>query len=429
MDVDNPKRAFAIDVVRKLRAGGFDALWAGGCVRDLLMQREPVDYDVATNATPDQVRDLFGHRRTLAVGESFGVVIVLGPKGPDRPQIEVATFRTEGPYLDGRHPQSVQFATAEQDAQRRDFTINGMFYDPVAERVLDYVGGEADLQVGILRAIGSPHARMTEDKLRMLRAVRFAAGLDFELDPATADAIRSLAPEIVVVSRERIAQELRRMLVHRHRRRAMRLCNELELLTPMLPELAASFVKEPSRWHHALDMLDVLDDPSFELAAAVLLQSLPAGTNSRQKGDDPGSARAVCHSWKLSTRETDAITWLVGHQSALSHPQTLPLSRLKRLLASPHADDLLKFLRADVTAGRRDPTDIDFLESFVATTPREEIDPPEWLTGDDLIRMGGRPGPAFKSLLEQVRDAQLEGRIASRDEALSLAKTLLESAS
>src|SRR5580692_10955471 len=229
------QREFAVDVVRRLQGAGFRALWAGGCVRDILMGRAPQDYDVATDARPDAVRDLFGRRRTLAVGASFGVIIVLGPKGAGN--VDVATFRTEGPYLDGRRPEHVEFATPEEDAQRRDFTINGMFYDPISEQVHDYVGGESDLAARVVRAIGRPADRMTEDKLRMLRAVRFAATLDFQLDAATANAVRAMAPEIHVVSAERIAQELKKMLVDPHRRRAIELARDTQLLLEILPEL------------------------------------------------------------------------------------------------------------------------------------------------------------------------------------------------
>ena len=229
-------REFATDVVRQLRAAGYTALWAGGCVRDLLLGRGAEDYDVATSATPEQVRTLFGKRRTLAVGESFGVIIVLPPSKTAEP-VEVATFRTEGVYLDGRRPTEVAFSTPEEDAQRRDFTINGMFYDPIQMQVLDYVGGEADLHRKVLRAIGDPHARMTEDKLRMLRAVRFAATLEFELDPTTRAAVQLMAPEMRVVSAERIAQELRKVLAHRTRVRGFQLLAETGLLEVLFPEV------------------------------------------------------------------------------------------------------------------------------------------------------------------------------------------------
>src|SRR5262245_37039879 len=221
MSSTDPQREFAVQVVRKLQEAGFVALWAGGCVRDYLLGHPPDDYDVATSARPEQVRELFGPRRTRAVGASFGVMLVHAPQHSGAHDVEVATFRTEGPYLDGRRPEHVTFATAEEDAQRRDFTINGMFFDPVAETVLDYVGGRGDLERHLVRAIGDPRARLGDDKLRMLRAVRITARFDFALDEATAKAIREMAGEILVVSQERIAQELKKMLVHQRRARAV----------------------------------------------------------------------------------------------------------------------------------------------------------------------------------------------------------------
>src|SRR3954462_13574945 len=213
------QRAFALEIAQKLRSGGFEALWAGGCVRDELLGLTPKDYDVATSATPEQIRDLFGHRRTLPIGAAFGVITVLGPRTAG--QIEVATFRTDAAYSDGRHPDSVSFTTAEHDAQRRDFTINGLFYDPIANQVVDYVGGQQDLQQRTIRAIGEPRSRIGEDKLRMLRAVRFAATFNFEIDPPTFVAIQQLAAEINTVSAERIGMEIRRMLLDSNRATAL----------------------------------------------------------------------------------------------------------------------------------------------------------------------------------------------------------------
>ena len=244
------EREFAEQVVRRLQDAGHTALWAGGCVRDLLRGKSPHDFDVATDAAPPRVREVFGNRKTLAVGESFGVVIVLGPKlHGETVKVEVATFRAEGAYPDGRRPDpsQIRFTTPQEDALRRDFTINGMFYDPVRAEVLDFVGGEADLKAGVIRAIGEPHARMREDKLRMLRAVRFTANLDFELDEATAAAIRDMAAELPAVSTERIAQELRKMLANRHRRRAVRLLQQVGLLTVILPERPPRSPR-PNRW-------------------------------------------------------------------------------------------------------------------------------------------------------------------------------------
>src|SRR6186997_3487253 len=215
------QRAFAVEIAQKLRAAGFEALWAGGCVRDELLGLTPKDYDVATSATPDQIRDLFGRRRTLPIGAAFGVITVLGPRTAG--QIEVATFRSDAAYSDGRHPDSVTFTTAEHDAERRDFTINGLFYDPVAEQVVDYVGGQDDLHKRTIRAIGDARARLGEDKLRMLRAVRFATAFDFTIDADTLRAIQKMAAELNTVSAERIGMEVRLMLIDPNRAVALRL--------------------------------------------------------------------------------------------------------------------------------------------------------------------------------------------------------------
>ena len=234
-DVHSDKqRRFALEVVEKLRGEGFIAYWAGGCVRDQFLGRTPGDYDVATNAKPDEIRRVFSHRRTLAIGAAYGVIAVLGP--PAAGQVEVTTFRSDADYRDGRHPERVVFSSPEEDAQRRDFTINGMFYDPTAEQVIDYVGGKDDIERRIIRAIGEPKARIAEDKLRMLRGVRFAARFDFELDPATAAAIREMATELTVVSAERIAAEMEAMLLDKHRSRAMRLLMETGLLEEIQEE-------------------------------------------------------------------------------------------------------------------------------------------------------------------------------------------------
>ena len=236
MSLDPKKqRAFAVDIVRRLREREFEAYWAGGCVRDQLIGRPPKDYDVATAARPDDVRAVFGRRRTVAVGEAFGVVCVVGPRGAG--QVEVATFRQDAAYSDGRHPDSVQFSTPQADAQRRDFTINGMFYDPLEDRVVDFVGGQDDLVREVIRAIGNPRERFDEDKLRLLRAVRFASAFEFKIDPETRDALEEMAAQISVVSVERIAAEMRSMLTHASRVHSLHLFGEVRLLAAILPEL------------------------------------------------------------------------------------------------------------------------------------------------------------------------------------------------
>ncbi|MBX3448776.1 MAG: CCA tRNA nucleotidyltransferase [Planctomycetaceae bacterium] len=404
----HPAREFATEVVERLRREGFQSLFAGGCVRDLLLGREPQDFDVATNATPEQVRDLFGRRRTLAVGASFGVMIVLGP---DHVQVEVATFRKEGPYHDGRRPASVAFCEPEQDALRRDFTINGMFYDPLESRVLDYVHGETDLAAGVIRAIGEPRERFREDKLRLLRAVRFAATLEFELEPRTAEAVREMAGELLVVSAERIAQELRKMLSHPHRRRAMRMLDECGLLAVVFPELP----DDPASRERAGERLHLLPPKSgFELGLAALLSELPV----------TAIVRPICRRLKLSNHETNRIVWLVEESSTLDEAATWSMARLKRLFAHPDSRQLLQLARAQRLAQGRDLHAILHCEEFLARTPPEELDPPPLLTGNDLIGLGLSPGPAFKDVLEQVRDAQLNGEIDSADAAILLARQL-----
>ncbi len=404
-----PQRAFATDVVRRLRDAGHIALFAGGCVRDLLLDRPAKDYDVATTATPDQVRKLFGQRRTLAVGASFGVIIVLGPQ--PGVQVEVATFRREGDYSDGRRPDHVEFCSPEEDARRRDFTINGMFYDPIDSRVLDYVGGESDLAAGMLRAIGDPHDRMREDKLRMLRAVRFAATLDFQLDSTTAAAVREMADQLTVVSAERIAQELRKMLVDPHRRRAMELCRDVGLLSIIFPELTSAVGDGGTI--RGFEMLHLLRDPGFELALAALLHELPA---------EP-MVRNICLRLKLSNDEKDRIVWLVAHQENLRDAPQFDLAKLKRALAHPYHPDQLQLVRSRLLVDGADLHPVLFCEEFLAKTPAGEINPPPVITGDDLIRLGMSPGPEFKHLLDQIRDAQLNGEITTKDAALQWLRT------
>ncbi len=413
----DPQREFAVEIVRKLRDAGFLAYFAGGCVRDLLLNRPAKDYDVATSARPDEVRKLFGHRRTLAVGESFGVIIVLGPKAAG--QVEVATFRTDLDYTDGRRPDGVVFCSPEEDALRRDFTINGMFYDPIDSRVIDYVGGEADLATGIIRALRDPFERMREDKLRMLRAVRFTATLEFQLDPATADAVRQMAPQLSVVSAERIAQELKKMLVDRHRRRAMELCADLGLLGEVgIRESGIGFRRE---WPEPRDpkpetrfpVLALLQDPGFELSLAALVLGTPIA-----------DVETLCRRLKLSNDELDRVVWLVAHQDDLQRAPEMTLSQIKRLLSHRYRDDLLRLAHAKLLADDADLHPVLFTEEFLARTPAAVLDPPPLISGNDLIQSGLRPGPRFKELLETVRDAQLNLEVATRGEALALVRRL-----
>lgn len=419
MSTSDPKREFAVEVVERLQRAGFCALWAGGCVRDLLMGRMPQDYDVATDARPEAVRNLFGRRHTIAVGESFGVIMVVGTKLSGN--VEVATFRTEGPYLDGRRPEAVVFSSPEEDAQRRDFTINGMFYDPIRELVQDYVEGQQDLAAGIVRAIGNPADRMSEDKLRLLRAVRFAATLEFVLEPATAEAVRTMAGEIRIVSAERIAQELKKMLVDRNRGRAMELTCQVGLLREILPELE-SVTKSPgagpSAWQVTLKRLDLLTEPSFELAAAALLFDVPNAAES---------SRDISKRLHLSNQETGTIAWLLQRVDGVRTSQRSSLAELKRLFADPSARALLELVRCDTTARDGDVSPVRHCEEFLRQVSPAELDPAPLISGDDLIAMGLRPGKDFRRILDAVRDAQLNNQISTTEEALQLVKRLLGS--
>ena len=401
------QREFALEVAKKLRGAGFESLWAGGCVRDQLLGITPKDYDVATNATPDQIRDLFGHRRTLAIGASFGVITVLGPRPAG--QIEVATFRTDATYSDGRHPDAVHFTTAEHDAERRDFTINGLFYDPVADKVVDYVNGQRDLELRIIRAIGDPRLRITEDKLRMLRAVRFAAAFNFEIEPATLAAIQNMAAEITTVSAERIGAEIRRMLLDQNRARALTLLNESRLLPHVLPEVAAL---PQAAFNQTLHVAAALNNPTLPATLASLLHSSTLHL----------SRFALGRRLRYTNKEIDRTAWLLTNLPLLENAATLPWPRLQRLLTHEGAAELIALREA--IAG---PNDINlaFCRERLAWPP-ERLNPPPLLDGSDLIQHGLSPGPNFAALLEQTRDAQLNGEIHTREEALALVDQLID---
>ncbi len=402
------QRDFALEVVRRLRGAGFEAYWAGGCVRDELLGRTPHDYDVATSATPPQIRALFGRQRTLPLGAAFGVITVLGPR-PAGP-IDVATFRQDAGYSDGRHPDNVTFSSAREDAARRDFTINGMFFDPIDRRVIDFVGGQDDLRDHLIRAIGSPRLRFGEDKLRMLRAVRFAAGFGFAIDAETADGVRAMAGEITAVSPERIAMEMRRLLTAAARVQGVRLLVELGLAPVVLPELVANDETSRARTEHGLGVLGRLHDPDFPLALAALL--------SEQA--DAAAVRAVGLRWKLSNKETDEAAWLAEHCDALSGARSLRWSKLQPVLAHPWAESLVALHDVSSPNG---PDEAAYCRELLSQ-PRDKLDPPPLLTGDDLRGLGLAPGPKFKLILQAVRDGQLDGEIRTTEEARRLATRL-----
>ncbi|HUE70643.1 MAG TPA: CCA tRNA nucleotidyltransferase [Pirellulaceae bacterium] len=416
-------RQFAVEVVGRLRAKGYEALWAGGCVRDQLLGLKPKDYDVATSARPEQIREVFGHKRTLPIGAAFGVISVLGPK--EAGHIEVATFRRDEEYLDGRHPSGVTFTNAEEDAKRRDFTINGIFYDPLLEKVIDYVGGQQDLENKLVRAIGDPRQRFAEDKLRMLRAVRFTATFDFALDSETLSAIQQQADELTVVSVERIASELRRMLVHPHRKRAMELLRGARLLEVVLPEVASQAVSASEEapqhtWENKLAILDRLREPTFSVALAAVLRDLSHPDEPRLE-----LARQICWGLSLSNEESDGVQKLLREEPLIRSAEALPWPRLQRILVAPRIAELLEYAEAVAAVLDGTTAAVDHCRQLLLL-PTDQLDAPPLINGDDLKRAGIPPGPKYKVILESVRDAQLEGKITSCEAALALARQLAE---
>jgi tRNA nucleotidyltransferase/poly(A) polymerase len=406
-------REFALEVVRKLRGAGYQALWAGGCVRDQLLGRQPKDYDVATSARPEQVREVFGQRKTLAIGASFGVITVIGPRHVG--QLDVATFRRDAAYSDGRHPDSVTFSDAEEDAKRRDFTINGLFFDPLAEQVIDYVGGQADLRAGVIRAIGLARDRIAEDKLRMLRAVRFAATFGFAMEATTADAIRAQASELVIVSAERIAAELRRMLTLERRTLALELLRSTELLEVILPEIRSV---DQTEWERTLAIVNRLPSPTFPQALAAVLRSLSSFPAERLQ-----LAEAIGRRLKLSSEESGHVLRLLREEPLLRTASKLTWPQLQRLIVADDAESVLQFGTAvaqvldgqaeELAACRR-----------MRELPAKLLNPLPLISGNDLKRLGLTPGPHFREILDQIRDAQLNSVINTTDEALDLAKNL-----
>ncbi len=402
------QRAFALEIAKKLRAAGFQALWAGGCVRDELLGLVPKDYDVATDATPAQIRDLFGRRSTLPIGAAFGVVAVLGPRAAG--QIDVATFRSDNSYTDGRRPDSVTFTTAEEDAQRRDFTINGLFLDPIAQVIVDYVGGQDDLKRGVVRAIGQPRHRFNEDKLRLLRAVRFAASYRFSIDPPTLAAINELAPKVTEVSPERIGMEIRRMLVDKNRAEAIRLLQETGLLDQVLPELAPGLATHAAGSAEVLERLARLEKATLALAfAALVLLSRDA------------DVAAMGRRLRFTNKEIERAQWLIANLPIIATAPSQPWPKLQRILTHEGVDELLAL---HASASDHLLPAVEFCRERLAW-PIEKLNPPPLISGTDLLRHGLKPGPDFATLLERVRDAQLDGRLGSAAEALAYVDCLL----
>ena len=457
-------KQFAIEVVRALRGRDFQAYLCGGCVRDLLLGREPADYDVTTDATPEQVMRIFP--QTYAVGAQFGVVLVPILKVENAEQlelrmapeasaadaapedvaanskasvIEVATFRSDVSYSDGRHPDAVRFSKdPREDVQRRDFTINGLLMDPISGEVLDYVGGRQDLQAHVLRTIGEPSHRFAEDKLRMLRAVRFASRFEYQMDAATFAAIRQMAHEIHQVSRERVRDELTKMLTEGHARSALLLLDESGLLIEVLPEISAmQGVEQPPQYHpegdvyvHTLLLLEKLPHPCPPtLAWGALLHDVGKPPTFRVAPDrirfdghveiGVKMAEAICRRLRFSNDDTEQILALVNNHMRFAHVGQMKESTLKKFLRMPKFEEHLDLHRMDCQASHGDLTLYEFAKEKLASIPIEEMCPAPLVNGDDLIAAGYAPGPGFKEILSLVEDAQLEGRLRSKQDAMA----------
>jgi poly(A) polymerase len=439
MKTATPMESAARDIARRLRAAGHVAYFAGGCVRDLLRGEAPKDLDIATDATPEVVQKIFS--RTYAVGAHFGVIVVL----ENEFQFEVATFRSDGAYLDGRRPVEVHFATAEEDAARRDFTINGMFFDPEKNEVIDFVGGRADLERKLIRAIGDPAQRFAEDRLRMLRAVRFATVLGFQIEPATWDAVVAHATSIDEISFERIREELVRIFMSPHRVRGWDLLDASGLMRVILPEVEAmKGCEQPPQFHpegdvfkHTRIMLELLpEEASLPLVLSVLFHDIGKPPTSsvdengriRFNGHDRIGAEmteAVMQRLRFSRAEIDATVEAVRQHMVFKDVPNMRVAKLKRFMARPTFDDELELHRVDCEGSHGMLDNYDFLRQKREEFANEPIIPPPLVRGDDLLALGLKPGPKIGEILEAVETRQLEGALRNRDEALDWIKAEL----
>ena len=447
---------FAISIARTLHDQGYQAYLVGGCVRDLLLGREPGDYDIATDATPEQVMRIFP--QTYAVGAQFGVVLVPMAEDPSVTSVvdqadvnhgrhrgktvEVATFRSDIGYSDGRHPDQVRFSKdPRQDVQRRDFTINGLLLDPLKNEVLDFVGGRKDLDAGIIRAIGEPELRFAEDKLRMLRAVRFAARFGYSIEPQTSAAIQKLAPQIHQVSRERVRDELTKMLTEGQARRAFLLLDETGLLHELLPEIEAmKGIEQPPQFHpegdvfvHTLLLLEKLRHSCPPtLAWGALLHDVGKPPTFRVAPDrirfdghvDVGvkMAEEICRRFRFSNHDTDQILALVKNHMRFAHAMQMSEATFKKFVRMPRFEEHLELHRIDCESSHGDLTTYRFTREKIASMPPEAVRPRPLVSGDDLIDAGYVPGPKFKEILGAVEDRQLEGMLHSGDEAMEFVR-------
>lgn len=434
----------AVGIVRHIRDNGYSAFFAGGCVRDMLMDREPSDYDIATNARPDEIMKMF--RRSIPVGVNFGVVNVI----VDNFQFEIATFRSDGLYSDGRRPDTVIFCDAKGDVNRRDFTINGMLFDPIENRVLDYVGGENDIKLHLIRTIGNSVERFNEDHLRMIRAVRFASRFSYDIEQNTKIAIKKLAAKILNVSIERIREELEKGLTFANPHTFIKTLDELNLAKEIMPEICEmKGVQQPENFHpegdvftHTLITVSKLDQPSWELAMGTLLHDVakPAAFSREINSDgelgrirfynhdNMGAEMAgkICGRLKTSAFTRERVMWLVKKHLCIKDAQNMKKSTLKRLFANPGFPELLELFRVDTLASTKDLTNYDYCKKRFAEMSEEEVKPKPLVNGHDLIALGLKPGPVFTRLLSRVMEEQLEENISTRDQALDFVKNIVE---
>jgi tRNA nucleotidyltransferase/poly(A) polymerase len=434
------RELLALHIIQELRSRGYEAYLVGGCVRDRLLGIAPKDYDVSTSATPQQILLAFPNAQT--VGAHFGVVLVTRPGGV---HVEVATFRSETAYADGRHPDQVTFETDPAlDAQRRDFTINGLMQDPISGEVLDFVNGQADLANKLIRAIGDAQLRFREDHLRMLRGVRFAARFGFAIEAETLAAIQQLAPLICKISAERIRDEIVRILTEGNARRGFELLDKTGLLVQILPEIKAlQGVQQPPEYHpegdvwtHVLMMLEQLQNPTPTLALGVLLHDVGKpptfriADRIRFDGHAEIGARMTekrLDQLRFSNDEAEQIMSLVVNHMRFKDVRQMRTSTLKRFLCMPKFDEHLELHRLDCLASNGYTDAYEYVQQKLREFGEEELRPPRLITGRDLLNAGYKPGPALGRALEAVETAQLEGEIHSRDEAMALAKSVLDS--
>lgn len=428
----------AVKIIRKLQRRGYQSVLAGGAPRDMLLGKEPHDYDICTDATPSQVEKIF--RQTKAVGKSFGVVLVK-IKDVD---FEVASFRRDGIYSDGRHPDSIEFTSMEEDAKRRDFTVNAMFYDPRKKKYIDFFNGQKDLQARRIRFVGDPIQRITEDNLRLIRAIRFAVKLDSWIEPESMKAIRENASKIANVASERINEELMKMLALGQPRKMLELLFDSGLLTYIMPEvIPLRDCPQNPKWHpegrvwiHTIMVMEGLtqEKPILQLAALLHDIGKPATTDpndpqlSAKGHDELGAKMAVeiMTRLKFSNDEISYVRDIISDHMKMHLLKEMKKSTLKRYMALPHFEDLIKLGRADVAAASKDFSNFDCLKEKTQDWKPEEIKPKGLVTGDDLIAKGLKPGPQFKELLTMVMDAQLEGTIKTKDEGLKLVQKVID---